>query len=223
MRAETDTEAPSSAAGVSHFVRILTPNTGPLHPSALEVALDGLNAAFTYSTETDPATGGVVQATFFYNEEEFLYLDRFDRADPDTAADLEEEIQALRNELVFQRPESAARWVQQYLERVRTLYVLELLPNTDHDPKFDDAIQAVESGLQEAVGGIYQSDLTCWANEDLFIVLMFDDAPQPEIAEVAVRHADQWRCFQLNTRNPDHIAAFRNGVVPEGVPYETLD
>ena len=87
----------------------------------------------------------------------------------------------------------------------------------DH-PEALDAVYAVRTALHDAVGGIGQWDGHGFTNEDDRLIWC---DPSMELrgetrAAILDESTGEWIPFELDLDNPDELAAFLRGEIPEG-------
>ncbi len=128
------------------------------------------------------------------------------------------ELEEFRDEVGELKPESAARWLQGYLEHVRRIYMFQLLGGTEEAGGWD-AVHAVQWEIWTTLGGILQADGEGFSNEDGYHILrqFSDDVTGPW--NMAVLDAtSRWVPFEMDLGDPGHRRAFLAGEVPKGVP-----
>lgn len=118
-------------------------------------------------------------------------------------------------------PGGNAQWVQQYLTRVKTVYMFRC-SNSAPDDTLDLVGEIVDSLRHddENVGGasgLLYAELEGWSNEDGYhITWEFSDRVSGPWA-MALRCDEGWQTFQMELGNRKHRKAFCAGKVPAGV------
>ncbi|HEV3121924.1 MAG TPA: hypothetical protein VGY53_08485 [Isosphaeraceae bacterium] len=120
-------------------------------------------------------------------------------------------------------PPSAVRWLSDYLENTRAIYAIRIYPDSMGDNSDAlDAVDAVRSGLREAVGGIGQWDGQGFTNEE--DRLIWCDLQNHPVGRKAAALLDEstgkWIPFELNLDDPDELAAFIRGEVHRGASHK---
>lgn len=129
----------------------------------------------------------------------------------------EEEIAEFIGNVRGEKPDSAARWLENYLPGVRTIYALELLNGTDVENGWA-AVHAVQTCIWTKRGGILQADGEGFSNEDGYSILwQFPDHVKGDWSMAVLDSSGNWTRFSMNLGNHDHRSAFLAGRVPAGV------
>jgi hypothetical protein len=127
------------------------------------------------------------------------------------------ELAEYAEEIGGERPESAARWLGDYLPRVRVIYVLQLLAGTDREGGWA-AVHAIQGEVWGAVGGIMQADGEGFTNEEGYHILWQFGATVDGPWKMAVLgEGGRWTVFEMNLGDRRQRDAFLAGRVPEGV------
>lgn len=114
------------------------------------------------------------------------------------------------------KPDSAVRWLTEYLKRVRTIYTLEVLdarPEGDGDDW--EVVWAIQAAILEAAGGILQADGEGYSNDaGDHILWQFDDAASGTWRMAVLDELERWQRFEMELSDPEGREAFRSGLVP---------
>ena len=128
----------------------------------------------------------------------------------------EEELNEFIQEAGNGKPESAARWLVQFLPKVRVIYAFQLLSGTEEDKGWD-GVDALRNHLWNELGGILQADLEGFSNEQGFQILWQFNRDHSGPWKMAVLNADgEWVAFEMDLGNAKHKESFLRGQVPEG-------
>lgn len=137
-----------------------------------------------------------------------------ERTPDDLAA---EEISEFREFLEDTKPASAAKWVLDYLAKVKVIYacqVLELGFGDDYRNIPSEIVWALKQALND---GIMQADGEGFSNEDGYHVT-WDFAP--DVAGpwnmAVLTEAQNWTRFEMDLGSAEHREAFLDGRVPNG-------
>ena len=126
----------------------------------------------------------------------------------------EDELADLSEDFRDCKPESGVAWLSEYLESVRTVYVLQPLQGAD-TVEGSDALHTLRSALWERGDAIQQADSEGFTNEEGFhIVWQFSDAISGPW-NMGVYQDGTWHHFKMDLGDPHHRAAFLNGEVPD--------
>jgi hypothetical protein len=118
--------------------------------------------------------------------------------------------------LVGAKPEVNARWVEEYLGRVRMVYMFRCSTSAP-DTNLDLVNEIVQSLRDDDPSGLLYAELEGWSNEDgKHITWAFSDRVTGEWW-MAVRRPNRWVYFRMDLGNPEHRRAFQAGEVPTGV------
>lgn len=114
------------------------------------------------------------------------------------------------------RPESAARWLERYLPRVKAIYAFQLLSGADFQGGWA-AVHALQSCIWRKRGGILQADGEGFSNEDGYQILwQFADTADGAWNMAVLDKGGIWIPFEMNLGDPEQRTAFLEGRVPEG-------
>jgi len=129
----------------------------------------------------------------------------------------EAEIQEFIEEARRGKPDSAARWLEQYLARVKAIYAFQLLSGTDVNDGWS-AVHALQSHIWRNRGGILQADGEGFSNEDGYSILwQFADHVEGDWNMALLDHNGRWISFEMELGNREQRDAFLQGVLPNGV------
>jgi hypothetical protein len=127
-----------------------------------------------------------------------------------------EEIAEFVEEAKRGKPESAARWLESYLVRVKTIYAFQLLRGTDVNDGWA-AVHAVQRFIWGKCGGILQADSEGFSNEDGYNILwQFADTVKGDWNMAVLSAQGQWVQFEMNLGDTEQRSAFLEGLVPKG-------
>ena len=127
-----------------------------------------------------------------------------------------EEIREFVDEMEDAEPESAARWLEAYLPRVKCVYAFQILHGA-HTGDGWGAIDVVRTTIRGIAGGIIQADGEGFSNEDgCHILWQFSDSVRG-LWTMAVLEDGEWITFRMDLGNRTHRKAFRRGEVPAGI------
>jgi hypothetical protein len=131
------------------------------------------------------------------------------------------EIGYFREELKDVEPAINARWVANYLKRIKTIYTFHCEVGFSSTPTFKLVNDIIESFHQDGPGGILYAELEGWTNEDgQHITWEFTNGVRGKWW-MALRRKGGWNVFQMQLGNRKHRAAFKAGEVPAGLESET--
>jgi hypothetical protein len=129
----------------------------------------------------------------------------------------EEELAELIEEIKDEKPFSAARWLEQYLPRVKVIYAFQILGGAYVNDGWE-AIHALQAFIWRKCGGILQADGEGFSNEDGYCILwQFSEEVTGSWNMAVLNEAEQWIRFEMNLGNRQQRVAFLEGRLPKGV------
>jgi hypothetical protein len=129
----------------------------------------------------------------------------------------EEEVAEFIEEARIAKPRSAARWLEQFLPRVKVIYAFQILSGTGVGDGWA-AVHALQSYIWNKRGGILQADGEGFSNEDGYtIVWQFADDVDGMWKMAVLNEVGQWVSFEMDLANPEQRADFLEGILPQGV------
>jgi hypothetical protein len=116
-------------------------------------------------------------------------------------------------EVQHYRPDTASRWLKNYLSAIKAIYALQLLSGTDEDDGWR-AVHEIQSSIWNYSGGILQSDGEGFTNEDGHCILwQFSDGASGTW-NMAVLNGTNWTAFEMNLGDPLQRREFQEGKIP---------
>ena len=126
----------------------------------------------------------------------------------------QDEIADFIEELAECKPESAARWLEEYLAEVQTIYAFQHLQGAEL-VEGGNALSALRTMLWERGEAIIQADGEGFTNESGYhITWQFSDSVSGPW-NMAVLQDGTWLNFSMDLGDPSHREAFLNGEVPD--------
>ena len=127
----------------------------------------------------------------------------------------EEELDEFRESLADVQPKSAVDWLQDYFQKIKTIFAFQLLNGTDSDQGWEK-LYAVRTVIKNFAPSISQADLEGFSNEDGFqITWEFSDTVSGDW-NMAVLKDGKWVAFEMELGNQAQRRAFKAGMVPQG-------
>jgi hypothetical protein len=194
---------------LGYYIRVL--GTNPR-----EVPLQSLRASASPAVfDADDDGSGGWQNIVLRHEDgtEIAEIERNLVVDGDLGA---EELQEFIEEVPLCQPESAARWLKDYLSRVKVIYAFRLLSGTDVNDGWS-RLHSVYNAVWQAAGGILQSDGEGFSNEAGYTILWQFSETATGSWNVGVLSDGRWVYFEMDLGNSEHREAFLQGMVPAGV------
>jgi hypothetical protein len=126
-----------------------------------------------------------------------------------------DELQEFIQEVSEYKPIAAARWLEEYLPKVKAIYALQLLSGTEVEGGWD-AVHTVQSAIWTKAGGILQADSEGFSNEDGYHILWQFSERAKGKWQMAVFQDKKWIAFEMDLGNAVQRKAFLDGHVPAG-------
>ena len=194
-------------------MRVFARSEGILPVAQIEKRLkrDGLPAKIEVQSGTSPSW---TQLLLKHRKgSEIALIERKPVEDDEPGA---EEIEKFRDEIGQYKPESAARWLEDYLFQIQCIYVFQLLGGAAEEGGWD-AVHAVQWEIWTTLGGILQADGEGFSNEDGYHILwQFPEDVTGTLNMAVLDPASRWIPFEMDLGDPEHRRAFLAGQVPEG-------
>ena len=194
-----------------YFIRVLSPNPDPIPVSVLSNALAAENLpVFLSGADADGSWG---QVNMKSDGRQICVIER-DVVAESGAGRIE--IEEFLKEIAHAQPDSAAKWLANYLRQVKSIYAIQVLFST-HEGQGSKIVSTVKGAIWNAVGGIIQADNEGFTNEDGdHILWQFSDAVEGDWW-MAVLQGGSWRKFRMDLGNAAHRASFLRGEMPPGL------
>jgi hypothetical protein len=129
----------------------------------------------------------------------------------------EEELNEFMENVKDEKPESSAKWLLQFLPRVKVIYAFQVLNGAEVNDGWD-GLHTLQGLIWGKLGGILQADQEGFSNEDGHHILWQFMRDHNGPWKMAVLDANgKWIAFEMNLGNAEHKEAFLAGRVPERV------
>jgi hypothetical protein len=127
-----------------------------------------------------------------------------------------EELDEFKETILDFRPLTAAKWLNEFFERVQVIYAFELMPEALEEDNYP-IITATQSYIWEKVKGILQADEEGFTNEDGYHILwQFPDDADGSWNCAVLNAAGKWENFSMDLADKNQEKAFKEGTVPAG-------
>ncbi|HTU89349.1 MAG TPA: hypothetical protein VMF69_04555 [Gemmataceae bacterium] len=196
---------------MAYYTRVLSKQAEfpPLDELALSLAAEHPGCKLTVEEGSEDDWESLLLADD--DEVEIALIERI----PVTQGSLgEDDIAELMDDLEDCKPESAARWLEEYLAEVKTIYAFQHLQGSELVDG-GNALNALRAALWERGEAIIQADGEGFTNESGYhIVWQFSDSVSGPW-NMAVLQDGTWLNFRMDLGDPEQREAFLNGEVPD--------
>ena len=124
-----------------------------------------------------------------------------------------EELEEFIAEVENYQPATGARWLKEYLPRIKVIYALQLLSGTEVGDGWD-AVHTVQSAIWNRSNGILQSDGEGFTNEDGYHILWQFGSSATGKWNMAILEDGKWIRFQMDLGDLAQRKEFLAGAVP---------
>jgi hypothetical protein len=121
-----------------------------------------------------------------------------------------------RSWLAVVKPGVNARWVQEYFERVRTVYTFRCSTSAP-ETNMDLVNRIVRSLRDEEESGLLYAELEGWMNERGAHVTWEVKGQVSGACLMAIRRPRSWIYFRVDLSDPEQVQEFQTGEVPMGL------
>jgi hypothetical protein len=202
---------------MSYYLRLLTPALKPMPAEALRKGLEaaGRDDITLVVDETEDEKDWTAIVAYTAEGDAIGLLTRDAAEKPDDLAS--EELEEFKDELKDALPKSGARWVREYLAKVKTIYAIQVMAAAETEAG-EGVPGLILNALQQKLGGIIQADGEGFSNEagDHVVWQFGDDVEGPW--RVAILTPEKtWAAYEIELSNAAHREAFLAGRAPDGV------
>jgi hypothetical protein len=126
-----------------------------------------------------------------------------------------EELDEFRETILDFQPSSAARWLNEFFDRVEVIYAFRLTEVGMEDDHYD-IVTVTQECIWEKVKGILQADEEGFSNEEGYHILWQFSDDAEGVLNCAVLNADgQWENFSMELSDEKQRKAFKAGKLPQ--------
>lgn len=201
---------------MSYYLRLLTPTVKPIAAETLRRGLEqaGRDDLVLVVDETEDEREWTAIVAYTPAGDALGLLTR-DVVEKESLA--AEEIEDFTAELQEALPKSGARWVRDYLAKVKTIYAVQVMAGAETEAG-EGAPGLILNVLQQKLGGIIQADGEGFSNEaGHHVVWQFDDNVEGPWTIAVLASDKTWAAYEIELSNPAHRAAFLEGRAPDGL------
>ena len=204
---------------MGYYIRVLAKSDAMVPVPALERRLrsDGIDAIIKVEEGTEQSWSQLVLAHGLVDAPSGGDIAVIERDPVEKGSLGEGEVQEFLEEVDDGKPESAAKWLKEYLPGIKVVYSFQILHAGVKWNNGWEAVHAAQGEIWGAVGGILQADGEGFSNEEGYHILwqFSDNASGPW--KMAVGGSDgEWIPFEMDLGNQAHRKSFCQGKVPVG-------
>jgi hypothetical protein len=123
----------------------------------------------------------------------------------------QDEIDEFLEEILDYKPDSAVKWLTDYLRRIKVIYAINVLDAAYIDDNWD-IISSLQQIIWNHTGGILQADNEGFSNEDGFHILwQFDENVTGDWNMAILNENGTWENFTMDLGNSEHRKHFKKG------------
>jgi hypothetical protein len=197
---------------MAYYIRVLSPSDCVASVAKLRAALAHEKLAGTLAVEADPEDNWNQILLSHDGGPDIAVIERNSASSTDLVS---AEIDEFLEEIADCKPATAARWLRDYLPKIKTIYAFHLLQGTDVKNGWE-ILGKVKDSIFTQVGGIVQADAEGFSDEEGYHILwQFSDSVKGTWW-MGVLKDGEWVHFQMDLGNKKHREAFFRGEVPKG-------
>lgn len=198
---------------MGYYIRVLGIQDPDIHIDDLISALkaEHLSAKFEHNASEQP--GKWTMLTINNDDGEPLaQLERNAVVDGELG---KEEMDEFREEIKDALPESSAKWLAKYFDKVKVIYAFQMLTASFEEGNFE-IISTIRETIWNKTGGILQSDNEGFSNEDGYHILWQFANDVTGEWNCAVRNwLGHWEKFTMDLGDAQQRQEFQHGKVPK--------
>lgn len=199
---------------MSYYIRILGTQDPDIHLDDISEELDAeaLSAQFGVLKNEKPEKWTV----FELKNEKGKLLATVERNAVTTEGIGREELDEFKQSILEFQPASAAKWLNDFFDKVKVIYAIELLPIGMEAENYH-IITTTQGIIWDQVNGILQADEEGFTNEEGYHILwQFPDDADGEWNCAVLNAEGKWENFNMDLADAKQREAFKAGKVPEG-------
>ncbi len=198
---------------MGYYVRVLSTSADCVPLSALQATLANHKLRATLSADEGETDDWAQLILSHADGPEIASIERNLVENGSLASD---ELEEFAEEVAGGKPASAAKWLLDYLPRVRCIYAFQVLSGTEHKNGWE-ILGAVKNRIWSSAPSILQSDNEGFSNEDGYHILwQFNDAVDGNWWMGVLRDG-LWQHFQMDLGNRKQRESFFKGQIPDGI------
>jgi len=197
---------------MGYYIRILGASNHEIHIDDLISALtnEGLTAKFSIDKNESPENFSVIDVSNVKGEK----LMRIERNRTNEKPG-KWEIEEFKDEIIEYKPTSASKWLYKYLDKVKVIYVFQLLNASMKEENFR-IVETIKSAIWSKVGGIFQADNEGFSNEKGYHILwQFSDDVTGDWNMAVKNFFGGWTNFTMDLGDEIQRKEFLAGKVPK--------
>jgi hypothetical protein len=201
---------------MGYYIRVLSTSADCVPLSELQSALAKDRLRATLSVEVGEAADWTQLVLSHADGRAISSIERNTVEDGSLGSD---ELAEFADEVVGCKPDSAAKWLLDYFQRVRCIYAFQVLSGSDHKNGWE-ILSCVRDCIWSAAPAIMQADNEGFSNKEGYHILwQFSDSVEGDWW-MAVLRDGQWKNFQMDLGNRKQRESFFQGQIPDGTKLQ---
>jgi hypothetical protein len=197
---------------MSYYIRILGTQDPDIHLDDISEELDAeaLSAQFGVPKNEKPEKW----TAFELKNEKGKLLATVERNPVGTEGIGREELDEFKQSILEFQPASAAKWLNDFFDKVKVIYAMELMPIGMEAENYH-IITTTQGVIWELVNGILQADEEGFTNEEGYHILwQFPDDADGEWNCAVLNEKGEWENFNMDLADEKQREEFKAGKVP---------
>lgn len=197
---------------MAYYTRILSTSDYKIHIDEIigELKYNGLFARFNIDKNESPENYTIIDISNVSGEK----LMRIERNTTNEKAG-KWEIEEFKDEIIEYKPNSASKWLYKYLNKVKVIYVFQLLNASMKEDNLP-IVDTIKSVIWSKVGGVFQADNEGFSNEDGYHILwQFSDDVTGQWNMAVKNFFGGWTNFTMDLGDKKQRKEFFAGKVPK--------
>jgi hypothetical protein len=198
---------------MSYYIRILGTQDPDIHLDELIAAVHAENLQVKISRlENETPDKWTTIEVANSNREALALFERNPVIEGELGSD---ELEEFREDIEGCQPGAAVEWLQQFFDRVKVIYAIQLLDAALTEENYP-IIDVIRTLIWNRTGGIFQADHEGFSNEDGYHILwQFSDEAQGDWNCAVLNEAGEWETFLMDLGDPEQRQEFQAGKVPK--------
>lgn len=196
---------------MGYYIRVLTKNKKMITLSKLRNCLENKGIEVNIKILKGSKKWEQILLSHIKGEEEIAIIER----NPVMKGLLgKKEINEFLKEIAECKPQSAVKWLSNYLKKVKIIYAIQVL-NGAYKYNGWEVIRSIQNELWNTLGGIFQADNEGFSNEEGYhIIWQFPTHIKGSWKMAVLDKHGKWIKFEIDLGNKKHRKTFLAGKIP---------